>query len=69
MAINGIPKTEIIWVQHTTGDGSIYYITSKENDRNYYFLYKMENGKAVKLGRALSPLDLENKYIGKEESI
>lgn len=66
MAINGIPKTERIWVQHTTGDGRVYYITSKESDRNYYYLYRMENEKAVKLGKALSPLDLENKYIDKE---
>lgn len=38
MAVSGIPKTERIWVQRTTGDDSVYYITSKENDRSYYFL-------------------------------
>lgn len=63
MAINRIPKTERIWVQHTAGDGSVYYITSKENDRSYYFLYKMGNDKAIKLGKAKSPLDFEGKYI------
>ena len=66
MAVNGIPKTERIWVCRITGDGSVYYITSKDNDRSYYFLYKMENDKAVKLGKAKSPLDLENKHIDKE---
>lgn len=63
----GIPKTERIWVQRTTEDGTVYYITSKENDRTYYFLYKMENGKAVKLGKAKSPLDLESKFIDKNK--
>lgn len=66
MAVNGIPKTERIWVQRTTGDGSVYYITSKDNDRSYYFLYKMNDDKAVKLGKAKSPLDLESKYIDKD---
>ena len=35
--INGIPKTEQIWVKRTTSKGEIYYITSKEN-RDFYFL-------------------------------
>lgn len=63
MAVNGIPKTERIWLKRITAKGDVYYITSK-NTRDYYFLYKMENDKAVKLGKAKSPLELENKYIG-----
>ena len=61
----GIPKTEQKWVKRTTLNGEIYYITSKEN-RDFYFLYKEENGKAVKIGKAKSPLELENKYIDKD---
>lgn len=49
MAVNGIPKTERIWVQRTTGDGSVYYITSKENDRSYYFLHKKVRIKSEKV--------------------
>ena len=41
MTIDGIPKTERIWVERTTEKGEVYYITSKEA-RDYYFLYKME---------------------------
>ena len=63
--VNGIPKTERIWVKRATSKGEIYYITSKEN-RDFYFLYKEENGKAVKIGKAKSPLELENKYIDKD---
>lgn len=61
--VNGIPKTERIWVKRITEKGETYYITSKDT-RDYYFLYKMENDKAVKLGKAKSPLELEQKYIG-----
>lgn len=60
--VNGIPNTEQIWVIRKTDKGEIFYITSKET-RDFYFLYKDENGKAVKLGKAKSPLDLEEKYI------
>lgn len=63
--VNGIPKTEQVWVKRTTSKGEIYYITSKEN-REFYFLYKEENGKAVKIGKAKSPLELESKYIDKD---
>ncbi len=63
MSVNGIPKTERVWVTRKTAKGETFYITSKET-RDCYFLYKEENGKAVKLGKAKSPLDLEEKYIG-----
>lgn len=63
MAVNGISKTERIWVKRITEKGETYYITSKDT-RDYYFLYKMEGDKAVKLGKAKSPLELEQKYIG-----
>ena len=63
MTIDGIPKTERIWFERTTEKGEVYYITSKEA-RDYYFLYKMENNKAVKLGKAKSPSYLEEEYIG-----
>lgn len=62
LSVNGIPKAETIWTKINTGDNEIYYITSKEN-REYYFLYKMENNKTVKVGKEKSPLDLETKYI------
>lgn len=63
MAVNGIPKTERIWVKRITEKGETYYITSKDT-RDYYFLYKMDGDKAVKLGKAKSPLELEQKHIG-----
>mgnify|MGYP003303468264 CR=1 FL=1 len=61
--IPGIPKTECVWVKHITTNGDIFYTTSKENDRSTYFLYKIVDGKAVKLGKNKSPVALEEKYI------
>lgn len=65
MSVNGIPKTERIWVKRITEKGETYYITSKDT-RDYYFLYKMDGDKAIKLGKDKSPLELERKYIDKE---
>lgn len=60
--IPGIPRTEILWLTYERKDGTVFYITSKVI-RDYYFCYKLVNGKAEKLGKAKSPLDLEEKYF------
>ena len=65
--INGIPRTERIWLTRLTESGETYYITSKESDRNMYFLYRVDGDKAVKIGKAKSPADLEEKYIEGEK--
>ena len=65
--VNGIPKIEKVWVKRTTEDGSVYYTTSKVNDRSYYYLYKLIDGKAVKLGKSKSPTELDEKYIEKTQ--
>lgn len=62
MQIPGIPKSERIWLKRITSNGDTYYITSKET-RDCYYLYKMENNKAIKLGKAPTPTELEKKYI------
>ncbi len=59
---SGIPSSETIWLTRTTLQGDTYYITSKEN-RDTYFLYKLENGKATKVAKAPSPSILEEKYV------
>ena len=61
--VKGIPNSETIWVQTTAADGTIYYTTAKTNNREYYFLYKLVDGKAVKLGKARNPKDLDEKFI------
>lgn len=63
--VKGIPKTERIWVRHIRNNGDVFYTTSKENDTSMFFLYQFDKqeGKAVKLGKSKSPLELEKKYI------
>lgn len=63
--ISGIPKLETIWVTYAAKDGNTYYTTAKTNNRDYYYLYKLVDGKAQKLGKARNPIDLEEKYIHK----
>lgn len=62
--INGISKSEHIWTKIVINTNNVYYITSK-NIGDYYFLYKLNGDKAVKLGKAKSPLELEEKFIDK----
>ena len=59
----GIPRTETIWETYTTSKGDIYYVTTKSNSREYYFLYKLTDGAAEKLGKARNPIDLKEKYL------
>lgn len=42
-------------------DGKVKYIvTSKTNNRDFYFLYKIDGDKYTRVAKAKSPLDLEN---------
>lgn len=63
MGYNGIPKNEKVWVEFTALNGDIFLTTTKEGDRSCYFLYKIINGVATKLGKAKDPIELEEKYI------
>ena len=57
------PKGERGWVSYYDTAGNLLFImTSKENDRSWYFLYKIEDGKMKKLGKARTPPELEEKY-------
>ena len=59
--VKGIPKAEIIWeTYHATK--ATYYVTSKI-DRTQYFLYKLIDNKAEKIGRAANPVVLKEKYL------
>lgn len=61
--MNGIPKNEKVWVTTKTDNGDVYYTTAKQNDRSWYFLYKVIDGKAVRLGKNRNPKELEEKFI------
>ena len=59
---NGIPRTEKIWVKRVAQSGEVYYITSKES-REVYYLYRLKDKKAERIGKSKNPLELEEGYI------
>jgi hypothetical protein len=56
------PKGECVWVGYYKDEAMKYMMTSKENNRDFYFLYEVANGSLKKLGKARSPLELEIKF-------
>ena len=58
--INGIPKTEILWETIQLEDAT-YYVTSKR-ERTLYYIYKQSGGSLEKLGKAKTPVELEQFY-------
>lgn len=58
-----IPKGERLWVSYYNKKGELLFsLTSKELSRDWYYLYRIEDGKQTKLGRARTPAELEQKY-------
>ena len=60
---NSIPKTEKIWTHIFTSKNEEYFITSKLTTRDIYFIYKKTTDGVEKLGKSVSPKELEKKYI------
>ena len=57
-----IPNGEIGWVgYYAPHDNLLFVITSKES-REWYFLYEVQNGRLVKVGRAKEPPELIEKF-------
>ena len=57
------PKGEMVWVRYCLRDGTTkFLLTSKKQNRDYYYLYEVVEGKLVKLGRARTPPELEKKF-------
>lgn len=59
------PKGEIRWVGYYNKDSELLYImTSKEKDREFYFLYEAQpDGTFKKLGKSRNPTELEKKFF------
>ena len=56
------PKGEVAWVSYNVDGVVKYMLTSKENVRDFYFLYEVVDGVLKKLGKARTPLELESKF-------
>lgn len=59
-----IPKGEESWVGYYNSNGErIFLLTSKEGNREWYYLYEVINGTELKkLGKSHSPIELEQKF-------
>lgn len=57
------PKGETVWVGYYDTQKNLRFImTSKESNRDFYFLYELVDGQFKKLGKARSPKELEDKF-------
>ena len=48
------PKDEIRWVGYHDIEGELRYLMTSKSTRDVYFLYELQDGKFVKLGKAKS---------------
>lgn len=56
------PKGERVWKTHYE-DGEIQYVvTTKGNNREVYYLYRVKGNSFEKMGKSPSPIELEEKY-------
>ena len=56
------PKNETIWVRYYDAKNNLRFMVTSKQSRDNYFLYEINDGKANKIGRAISPKDFENKH-------
>lgn len=57
------PKGETVWVSYRTAKNEKrFIITSKDDDRTWYFLYELQGDTFKKLGKSKSPVELEEKF-------
>lgn len=58
-----IGKNELLWVTGLDKDGNLKYVISSNPDRSWYYIYDKD---FKKLGKAKTPIELKEKYFGKE---
>lgn len=57
------PNGETVWVRYVDHkQNTMFILTSKESSRDFYFLYELIDGVFKKLGKARSPIELEEKF-------
>lgn len=58
-----VPKGEIAWMGYCDRSHNLkFLVTSKSNNRDFYFLYEVVDGTLKKLGKSRSPKELEEKF-------
>jgi hypothetical protein len=62
MAAPKFPAKEKVWVQYSDEKGNLKFIMTSTLIRDQYMLYELSNDKFVRLGKATSPTELEEKF-------
>lgn len=58
-----INKNELLWVTGLDESGNLKYVITSNADRSLYYIYDKD---CKKLGKAKSPVGLEEKYMGEQ---
>lgn len=66
--MKGLPSKEIVMTEIKSLKGETFYITTTAL-RDTYYIYKIANSTASRLGSSKNPLILEEKYIGEREKV
>jgi hypothetical protein len=66
--MKGISSKEIIMTEIKSLKGETFYVTTTAL-RDIYYIYKIADNVATKLGSSKNPLALEDKYIGEREKV
>ena len=56
------PRGEKVWTSYYNSSHELLFIVTSKPIRDCYFLYEVVDGACKKLGKAKSPLELEEKF-------
>lgn len=56
------PRGEQVWTGYYNSSHELLFIVTSKPTRDFYFLYEVVDGAFKKLGKAKSPLELEEKF-------
>ena len=56
------PRNEIVWVGYYNAKGDLMFIITSKETRDWYYLYRLVNGRFEKIGKAKEPLELVEKF-------
>lgn len=56
------PKGEYVWTSYYNLSHELLFIVTSKPARDVYFLYEVVDGAFKKIGKAKSPLELEEKF-------
>ena len=61
-SISKIPNNEIAWVEYFNRNHQPLFLLTSKEARDFYFLYEVVSDGYKRLGKAPSPIVLEDKY-------